>query len=208
MKRVLCFGDSNTWGYNAQTWDRFPADVRWTGVMHASLGPGYEVIEEGLNGRTTVWNDPIEGYKNGYDYLIPCIETHKPLDLVIVMLGTNDLKQRFSVPAEDIAKGAAVLVRAVQRSETGIGGAAPAVLLAAPAPVEEIGRFAEMFQGAAAKSRKLSAHFKAIAQELGCPLLDAGEIVVSSPVDGIHLEPEEHAKLGRALAARVKEIIG
>jgi len=208
MKRVLCFGDSNTWGYNARTWDRFPADVRWTGVMRATLGPNYEVIEEGLNGRTTVWNDPIEGYKNGYDYLIPCLETHKPLDLVIVMLGTNDVKQRFGVPAEDVAKGAAVLVKAVQKSEAGIDNAPPAVLLGAPAPVEEIGRFVEMFHGAAAKSRKFSAHFKAIAEELRCPLLDGAEVVVSSPVDGIHLEPEEHAKLGRAMAARVKEIIG
>ena len=208
MKRVLCFGDSNTWGYNARTWERFPADVRWTGVMRATLGPDYEVIEEGLNGRTTVWNDPIEGYKNGYEYLIPCIETHKPLDLVIIMLGTNDLKQRIGVTAEDVAHGARVLVKVVQQSETGIGGAAPAVLLGVPAPVEETDRFAEMFHGAAAKSRKLSAHFKTIAEELGCPLLDGGEVVVSSPVDGIHLEPEEHGKLGRAMAARVKEIIG
>lgn len=97
MKNILCYGDSNTWGYDAETKNRFPPDVRWTGILKRTLGEGYHVIEEGLNGRTTVWDDPIEGYKNGREYLIPCLESHRPLDLVIIMLGTNNLKKRFSL---------------------------------------------------------------------------------------------------------------
>ena len=208
MKRVLCYGDSNTWGYDPATCGRYDRDVRWTGVLRNALGPDYEVIEEGLNGRTTVWNDPIEGYKNGYEYLIPCIETHKPLDLVIIMLGTNDLKKRFNVPAHDIAQGAGVLVQVVQKSETGIDDNPPPVLLIAPPPIVKLSDFADMFEGAGPKSQKLSEQFKAVAEELGCPLLDAGAVIVSSDVDGIHLAPEEHAKLGQAVAERVKALIG
>ena len=208
MKRILCYGDSNTWGYNPATKDRYPKEVRWTGVLAAALGAGYEVIEEGLNGRTTVWDDPIEGYKNGATYLPPCLESHKPLDLVVIMLGTNDLKKRFDVPASDIAKGAGVLAKIVQKSEAGVGGQAPQVLLIAPPPVARLTEFAEMFEGSETKSRKLAGHFKAVAAELGCALLNAGEVIVSSDVDGIHFDPPEHARLGQAVAARVKELIG
>jgi len=208
MKRVLCFGDSNTWGYDPATGNRLERDVRWTGVLRNALGPSYEVIEEGLNGRTTVWNDPIEGYKNGHDYLIPCLETHRPFDLIIIMLGSNDLKKRFSVSAYDIAKGAGVLVEVVQKSDAGIGGAAPKVLLVAPPPVAKLTGYAEMFEGSEPKSRKLGEHFKNVAAEIGCAFLDASTVVVSSDLDGIHLEKEEHTKLGQAMAAKVKQLIG
>ena len=107
MKSILCYGDSNTWGYDPQTRSRFPHDVRWTGVLASSLGTGYRVVEEGLNGRTTRWDDPIEAGRNGLTFLQPCLESHLPLDLVIVMLGTNDLKQRFGLSASDIAQSAA-----------------------------------------------------------------------------------------------------
>ena len=116
LKEVLCYGDSNTWGYNPITKERYEKDERWTGVLQNALGNDYHVIEEGLNGRTTVWDDPIEGFKNGKTYLIPCLETHKPLDLVIIMLGTNDLKKRFSLSAYDIAQGAGVLIDVVYKS--------------------------------------------------------------------------------------------
>jgi lysophospholipase L1-like esterase len=208
MKRVVCFGDSNTWGYDPATGKRMDRDVRWTGVLRNALGPSYEVIEEGLNGRTTVWNDPIEGYKNGHDYLIPCLETHRPFDLIIIMLGSNDLKKRFSVSAYDIAKGAGVLVDVVQKSDAGIDGAAPKVLLAAPPPVAKLTGYAEMFEGSEPKSRKFGEHFKNIAALMGCAFLDASTAVVSSDLDGIHLEKGEHFKLGQVMAAKVKQLIG
>jgi len=207
MKTVLCYGDSNTWGYDPARQDRFARDERWPGVLRQELGEGYLVIEEGLNGRTTVWDDPIEGYKNGKEYLIPCLETHRPLDLVVIMLGTNDLKKRFSVSAFDVASGAGVLVDVVHKSAAGPNGGAPKVLLLAPPPVARLTEFAEMFEGAEAKSRKFPEHYRRIAEEQGCELLDTAQVIISSDLDGIHFEKGEHQKLGRAVAARVREIL-
>ncbi len=144
-------------------------DVRWTGVLRRALGDAYEILEEGLNGRTTVWNDPIEGYKNGREYLIPCLETHRPLDLVIIMLGTNDLKQRFSLSAFDIAQGAGVLVKTVQQSDAGYAGSPPPVLLLAPPPIATLSEdFVDMFAGAEEKSLKFGRHYRQVAEEWGC----------------------------------------
>jgi lysophospholipase L1-like esterase len=176
-------------------------------VLRAELGEGYLVIEEGLNGRTTVWDDPIEGYKNGKTYLPPCLETHKPLDLVIILLGTNDLKTRFSVPAADIAAGAGVLVQIVQKSETGREGGAPQVLLLAPPPIAKLTDFAEMFEGAERKSRRFAEHYARVAQERGCAFLDTGQVIVSSDLDGIHLGASEQEKLGAAVAARARALL-
>lgn len=207
MKTILCYGDSNTWGYDPRTRDRYPREVRWTGVLRGALGEGYLVIEEGLCGRTTVWDDPIEGHKNGHTYLIPCLETHRPLDLVIILLGTNDLKMRYSVSAYDIANGAGVLVRTVLQSASGPGGQTPAVLLVAPPPVTRLTGFAQMFHGAGAKSDLFGAEFRRVAEEMGCSLLDAGSVVRSSEVDGIHLDPEAHTALGQALAEAARGIL-
>jgi lysophospholipase L1-like esterase len=204
MKIVLCYGDSNTWGYNPITGKRFSRDERWTGVLRQKLGAEYHVIEEGLNGRTTVWDDPIEGYKNGKEYLIPCLQSHRPIDLVVIMLGTNDLKKRFSVSAYDIANAAGVLVDVVQRSDAGPEGHPPKVLLMAPPPVGKLTEFAEMFEDAEVKSRKFSEYYRRVAEEYGCMLLDTSEVIVSSDLDGIHFEAGEHQKLGEAVAALVK----
>ena len=208
MKRILCYGDSNTWGYDPVTNDRFDAETRWPRVLGQTLGREYEVIEEGLGGRTTVWDDPIEGYKNGREYLIPCLESHRPLDLVIILLGTNDLKKRFSLSAYDIAQGAGVLVRVVQGSQSGWKGLEPRVLLMAPPPTVALTEYAEMFEDAEKKSQKFSEHYRRVAKELGCDYLDTSVLIVSSPLDGIHFEGGEHRKLGKAVAEKVKELIG
>lgn len=208
IKSILCYGDSNTWGYNPVTQNRFAKHERWTGQLSRALGSDYDVIEEGLNGRTTVWDDPIEGHKNGRDYLIPCLESHQPLDLVIILLGVNDLKKRFSLSAFDVAEGAGVLVQVVQKSSTGRMGRAPQILLLAPPPVGKLTGFAEFFEGAEAKSQKFAEHYRRVATDLGCYFLDTSTVIVSSDLDGIHLERSEHAKLGQALALKVKEIIG
>jgi len=207
MEKILCYGDSNTWGYNPRTGERFPRDVRWTGVLRAELEDGYEVIEEGLNGRTTVWDDPIEGYKNGKTYLIPCLESHQPVDLVVMMLGTNELKMRFSLSAYDIAEGIRVLVDVIQKSETGHDGDPPELLLMVPPPIAKLTEFAEMFEGAEAKSRRFAEHYRRIAEEQGCEFFDTSSVIVSSDIDGIHFEVSEHQKLGQAVADLVKQIL-
>lgn len=207
MKTILCYGDSNTWGYRPVTKDRYSREERWVGVLQQELGAGYEVIAEGLNGRTTVWDDPIEGYKNGKDQLIPILTSHKPIDLVTIMLGTNDLKRRFGLGAYDIAEGAGTLVEMVQKSDCGPDNHAPQVLLLAPPPVAQLTEYDEMFEGAAAKSGQFAHHYRRVAEELGCHFLDTGTVIVSSDLDGIHLEVSEHKKLGLAVAARIREIL-
>lgn len=207
MRTVLCYGDSNTWGYMPGTGERFPADVRWTGVLKREVSDDYQVIEEGLNGRTIVWDDPIEGYKNGKDYLIPCLESHRPIDLVVMMLGTNELKLRFSLSAYDIAEGVRVLVDIVQKSQAGPDGGSPALLLMAPPPVAKLTEYAEMFEGAQAKSRKFGEYYRRIAEEEGCDFFDTSGVIVSSDIDGIHLEEGEHQKLGKAMAKVVRKIL-
>jgi lysophospholipase L1-like esterase len=207
VKTILCYGDSNTWGWNPTTQRRLAPDERWPGVLRENLGAGYHVIEEGLNGRTTVWDDPIEGYKNGKEYLIPCLQTHKPIDLVVILLGTNDLKMRFSVSTYDIANGAGVLVDTVQRSDAGPQDGAPRVLLMAPPPLGRLTEYAEMFGGAATKAQRFPEHYRRVAEEYGCSFLDTSQVIVSSDVDGIHLEPSQHRKLGRAAAEAIREIL-
>lgn len=206
MRTVLCYGDSNTWGFDPETGERFAPDVRWPGVR--GLGEGFRVVEEGLSGRTTVRDDPIEGaHKNGQAYLRAGLESHKPMDLIALMLGTNDLKERFGASASDIAQGAASLAEEVLRSGCGPEGGAPAVLLIAPPPVGRLTELAEMFEGSAEKSARFSGHYRHFAGQYECGYLDAGAVAGSNDLDGIHLEADEHRKLGEAVAASVAEIL-
>lgn len=207
MKTILCFGDSNTYGYNPAG-GRFGLHERWAGVLRDELKEGYWVIEEGLNGRTTVWDDPIEGkHKNGREYLLPCLESHAPIDLVVILLGTNDLKMRFGLPAQDVARGAGVLVNLVKASSAGPESTAPQVLLIAPPPFAPLTHFGEMFAGGFEKSREIGKYYRQWADLLNCHFLDAGEVIVSSSLDGIHWELGEHRKLGKAVSGWVKEIL-
>ena len=204
MPVVIAYGDSNTWGYDPARGERFAAEIRWTGVMALALGPSCKIIEEGLNGRTTVHDDPIEPHRNGLTYLPPCLMSHAPLDLVIVSLGCNDMKKRFSASPVDIAGGAERLVEAALFSRSGPGGAPPKVLLAAPPPTAKLGNFAEMFDGAHEKSRLLGARYAALAKAMGVSFLDAGSVIQCSDLDGIHYEADQHAKLGQAMAQAVR----
>lgn len=207
MYEILCFGDSNTWGYNPATSGRYPRDVRWTGVLQAALGPDYHVIEEGLNGRTTVWEDPVEGDKVGKRHLLPCLESQAPLDLVILMLGTNDTKKRYSAPPSDIARGVGVLLDIITASTAGSVAKAPPVLLVAPVPLGKLTEFASMFDGGPEKSRALAPLYAAVARERGCAFFDAGSVARCSDVDGVHFEAAGHRALGEAMAREVKKIL-
>jgi lysophospholipase L1-like esterase len=206
---VLAYGDSNTHGTvpmeTLEDTGRFGPAERWPGVCAAELGAGWRVIEEGLPGRTTVHPDPIEGvHKNGLAVLPAVLETHRPIDLVVVMLGTNDLKQRFAVSALDVGQSASLLLHTIRHSYMGPASGQPRLLLVAPVPVEEVGCLAEMFTGGAAKSRALAGHYGRVAARHGAEFLDAGEVVAVSPVDGIHFDAAAHAALGRAIAAKIR----
>lgn len=213
MKTIVCYGDSNTWGYDPRTGRRFDRDTRWPGVLAKELGSGYQVIEEGLSGRTTVWNDPVESLddgseKNGKFYLKPCLDTHAPIDLLIIMLGTNDLKTRFSLSAHDIARGAGTLVQIAHRSGAGQEWKKPPVLLIAPTPVHPDANDLQAWQGSYDKSTRFAEEFGYVARENKAELLDAGAVITTSTLDKIHLEAPEHAKLGKAVAVKVRQIIG
>ena len=200
MKRILCFGDSNTWGYAPESGERYDNETRWPCVMSRALGDEYEIVEEGMNGRTTVWDDPVDGLMSGLSYLTPCLLSHKPLDNVIVMLGTNDLKDRFCVSAYEIAKSAGRLVEIIQASDAGPQGSAPKVLLIAPPPIVLGENGLDTRQHGLEKSQQFGQEFALIAKELGCDFADAGDFIESSPVDGIHFSAESQRVLGQSIA--------
>jgi lysophospholipase L1-like esterase len=211
MKSILCYGDSNTWGMVPMTsldsgTRHAPAD-RWPRVVQEQLGSPFTVIDEGQNGRTTVFDDPIDGpHKNGRTYLLPCLESHAPLDLVIIMLGTNDLKSRFGISPYDVAAGAGQLVKMISPEVRGQNGIKPDVLLVCPAHIGPLDLFTDAFAGAPEKSRQLHTHYRNMAELLGCHYLNAADHVRSSAIDGVHFEaPEQHA-LGSAIAQRVQSI--
>jgi lysophospholipase L1-like esterase len=211
LRTILCYGDSNTWGCIPEEGDgparRFGPDERWPGVLRHELGDGYGVVEEGLNGRTTVWDDPLEPYRNGRAFLMPCLLSHHPLDLVVVMLGTNDLKQRLGVGARDIAAGAGLLVDEIERSECGPEGGSPQVLLVCPPAVDRVVELDDEFCGALEKSRELARHYAAVAGARSCAFIDAGAHITSSDVDGIHLEADQHQRLGAVVAERAHQLL-
>jgi lysophospholipase L1-like esterase len=206
-RTLLLFGDSNTHGTMPMPdlgfSGRFDRTERWPGRLQKLL-PDWEIIAEGHPGRTTLHDDPVEGaHRNGLAVLPALLESHRPIDAVLVMLGTNDLKERFSVNAGDIALSLERLVRFVRASEAGPDGSAPGVLLVAPPPIIEVGCLAGMFAGGAAKSRALAAEVRAVAARVGVAFLDAGEVVRVSPVDGIHYDSAANPALAQAFAAAI-----
>ena len=208
QKTVMCFGDSNTWGFPPDCGERYNRQTRWPGVLQQELGDEYYVVEEGLPGRNTVWDDPIEGGKNGLKQLIPLIHSHMPLDLLIILLGTNDLKNRFSVSPMDISWSIGRLVKAARDSGDPFLGEAPDVLVICPPPLADLSQspFKDILIGAEEKSRQLPSVLGTFCEENNIRMFNAGDVVRTSPVDGIHWEPEEHRKLGVAVAAEVLRI--
>jgi lysophospholipase L1-like esterase len=203
MRSVMCFGDSNTHGTMPiaalDARGRFGRADRWTTHFAGSL-PGWEVIVEGQPGRTTVHDDPIEGpHRNGLRVLPALLESHAPLDVVVIMLGTNDLKARFAVTPGDIAMSLEKLVTVVRQSGAGPEGRAPQVMLVAPPPIVETGCLAGMFTGGAAKSGALQAEIARAAGRVGAPVFHASPHLVVSGMDGIHYDAPLLPAFGLAL---------
>lgn len=207
-KTLLCYGDSNTWGADPETGLRLAADKRWPGIVQKTLGEEFYVIEEGLNGRTTIYDDPEKTWKNGKTYLYPCLNTHKPLDLVILMLGTNDVKTTYNVKAENIGAGIEELVKIVKSAEVGRIGSDLKILLIAPPLIKDVAKQEDnRMHEAPEKSKLFASKYREIAEKYKCNFMDASEIIESSDIDGYHLDKDAHRKLGGVVAAKVREIL-
>jgi lysophospholipase L1-like esterase len=209
MYTVVCYGDSNTHGADPVTLARHPRDVRWTGLLARRLDGFAQVVEEGLNGRTTVWDDPFMAFRNGLPYLLPCLRSHAPVDLLVLMLGTNDLKSVFARSAPEIASGVGALVDVALASGTGPEGGRPGVLLVAPPRLGETTDRSELwgFGQARATASELPRLYRNLAGFKGIAFLDAAALVEGDPADGVHLDAAGHAVLADAIEAAVRELL-
>jgi lysophospholipase L1-like esterase len=211
MQQILVYSDSLSWGIVPSTRKRLAFLERWPGAMEDRLvraGLSVRVIEDCLNGRRTVWEDPFKPGRNGLTGLQQRIEIHSPLALVVLMLGTNDFQSMHDVNAWHSAQGSAALVRAVRAAPIEPGMPVPPVLIVAPPAVgTPRGVIAPKFAGAAAKGEQLAAELEQVAMELGCAYFDAGKVVTTSMIDGVHLDPDQHLVLATALAQRVAQLL-
>ena len=206
MKNILCFGDSNTHGARPDAPGRYEWHERWTGLLQQALGSDCRVIEEGLNGRTTVFEDEIEGDKCGKRQLPSCLKTHAPLDLVVLMLGTNDLKRRFSLTPSDIGWAIEALIQIILQADNE-RGVPPKILLCAPTSLMDQTFLGEILENRRADSLRLGAIYGEIAARYGIGFLNVAEVTGPSPIDGIHLDLEGHKKLADAMAEKIREML-
>ncbi len=216
-KHIVCLGDSNTHGYCADPADcadgrdRFNESERWTKLLQEHLGDEYLVIEEGLSGRTTAFDDPLYEGLSALSYVTPCLMSHEPVDLLVIMLGTNDTKDRFAASAECIGLGLARLVRKAKDTDCW-GGKAPNILVIAPPPIGEgmlrSSVAGTMGSGCVEKSLQLAEVYKAQCQLLNVPFLDAGALGCEfNRVDYMHLTKKGHATLAEELSKRIPQLV-
>lgn len=206
MKHILCFGDSNTYGYIPDGSGRFPWGVRWTSILTERLGKDYNIAEEGLCGRTTIFNDPFRPGRNGSSVFQAVLESHTPLDLIIIMLGTNDCKTVYGATAGIIAKGAEILIEQAKKY-------APEaeILLISPIYLGEKvymeGFDVEFSKESIQVSKELEAAYEKIAGKHGVHFLRAQDYAACSEEDQEHLDADGHGKLGEAIYRCVSQII-
>lgn len=192
IQSVLCFGDSNTWGYNPKDGSRYPSDIRWTGVLQRLMGTGFHVIEEGLNGRTTTINEIERPMRSAKDILPVLLESHRPVSHVILMLGTNDLKTQFKRTAQNIADDLSDLC-ALIREHPLLINQRPKLILAAPTgPDETCHQLPEWFQNTHAKWRSLLELLPEVAQNHGAEYLATETIMDMKFQDGLHWSEQQH----------------
>lgn len=204
MKTILCYGDSNTYGYDPRNGGRYPREVRWTTILQNILGSEYEVISEGLNGRTTAYDREDGAWKNGYPYLQPCIGTHKPVDEIVIMLGTNDCNSDLHLSAEDIARGLEKLIKIVKDETEEMQGFVPEILIVVPAAIKSNYMNSpfvyQLDADSVKKSHDIAPLYKTLAAEYGCKYLDASESAEVSDIDSEHLTIEGHKTLAQMIA--------
>ena len=211
MHQILVYADSLSWGIIPDTRSRFRFDQRWPGIVELELqqeGVPVRVIEDCLNGRRTVWNDPFKFGRNGLEGLEQRIEINSPLSLVVVFLGTNDFQSMHHCDAWQSSQGLAAIVASIRRAPIEPGMPVPPILLVAPPQIQKAkGKIAPKFKGAEKKAVGLTSAIRVVAQELNCHFFDAGTVTTTSRVDGVHLDEDQHLELGRALAAEIKTIL-
>lgn len=210
-KTLLILGDSNTHCTKPLTFlsdrERHPYAIRWPTLLARKLGQKWRVIDEGLPGRTTVHNDPVEGaHKNGASVLPAILGTHRPIDGIVVMLGTNDLKPRFAVTAFDIAQSIGRLLQIIRASGCGPKGAPPKVMVISPPPIKEIGVLAEMFKNGRAISLTLGKEIEEMALRENVFFVDLGKHVNVSEVDGVHYDAGSMKPIASLVADCVKKL--
>ncbi len=209
IKRIVCFGDSNTYGLDAEGACRYDENTRWPCILAKQLGEGYSVVEEGLCGRTSVFQDPLKEGMAGIDYITPCMLSHKPIDLLIIMLGTNDAKERFSATSRNIADG--IIRLAVKAQYTDAWHTKPYILLISPVPIDDLyigtSAGAGLGRGCAEKTHSIEPLLRQAAQAKSWYYMNAADFAVVSSVDYTHLTAESHIALGNAVAKKVMEII-
>jgi len=210
MRQILVYGDSLSWGLIPDTRRRLPFAQRWPGVLEGELGGGtsVRVVEDCLNGRRTVWDDPFKPGRNGLVGLAQRIEAQSPLDLVILMLGTNDFQSMHEHNAWHASQGIQALVAAIRTAPIEPGMPVPPILLIAPPPIgHPRGPIAPKFEGGDRKCVGLSDAYARVSRDVGCAFFDAGTVVQASPIDGVHLDREQHEQLGRAVARLVQALL-
>ena len=211
MQQILVYGDSLAWGIIPNTRERLAFEKRWPGALElllAEAGLSGRVVEDCLNGRRTVWDDPFKPGRNGLDGLEQRIEINSPLALVVVALGTNDFQSMHDHDAWHSSQGVAAVVRAIRRAPIEPGMSAPEILIVAPPALRSpSGPIAPKFEGGEAKCAGLAPAYAAVAAELGCEFFDAASVTPSSTVDGVHLDADQHLVLARALADKIGRIL-
>lgn len=209
MKRIVCYGDSNTWGYNGESCQRFGDTERWTGLLQELLGTEYKIIEEGLNSRTTVFEDPLAPGKNGLLYLTPMVCSQLPFDLLILMLGTNDLKRMYHVGSFEVAEGIGRLLRTFQNVMLEKTGSVGKVLLLSPITIEPAANGEYMYgfdEHSKEEAGTLGAAVEQIAVAYGCEFADVSKVTVPGKADGIHLDRDGHRAVAEFLAEKIKSM--
>lgn len=212
-KHIVCFGDSNTFGFNPETNGRYDEDHRWTCLLQKKLGNSYLVLEEGLNGRSTVFDDPLFEGLSGINYIHPCLMSHKPIDLLIIMLGTNDTKERFGVTPTCIGTGLKRLILKAQTTTEFWANGNPNILVISPKNIGD--KYYEkeisttMGNGCYEKSLMLAKVFEQIAALTNCHFMDANQYITANPcdVDVVHLTAEGHRQLADALSQLIPTLI-
>ena len=211
MKHILVYGDSMSWGLIPGTRQRLPFEFRWPGVMEIALnaqGHSVRVIEECLNGRRTAWDDPFKPGRKGLDGLAQRMESHSPLDMVIIMLGTNDFQAAHANNAFLSAQGVAALITAIRTAPIEPGLPVPPILVVAPPPVgEPCGPNAPKFVETKARSQGLSDAYRKVCELMDCRFFDAGQVIAVSKIDGVHVDKDQHILFGKEIAAFVAGLL-